>query len=311
MKSKLIIIAVLCAIAIGCAGPVTLDERLSWGDTKRNSMGNVTEYMQYSNGFQYANAARLNKGDAAIIATKTDFDAIESVSFTLLNIAVGDFSGALGQALVAPAGSNATLNSEYNKSSKFVTNQGVQYYLFQEKEGTATEADLDEQLAKVMTLFNQVYNSDGTCTMDGWTESRQYSGVYIRDGNGIYKEYVYNCPNEAFPGLLGRDTDRVSVRVVANPVAGVRTVAMLERVCHLGKEKGEYVNTDSCGWPLAEKQAQRAGNLLDKEGWMRLVVSYSEEKGRLVVTSDQNGKRVSLPGVAVSRRGTDEFASNN
>ena len=148
----------------------------------------------------------------------------------------------------------------------------VAYYRYTE----SSDSDIDDQALKpvfddAIQLFQSLYNTDGRCRLNGWTEKRQYfvvKGVIYKPGQR-YRHY-FKCDSEFSDDELG-----VEVGAIAINVGDVGVFAYVSTRCELplvNKRKKTVSDLTACGFSRAAAHREIFDN---NPEWIQVAIGPS------------------------------------
>ena len=298
MRKSLILMA-SCVFCTACTlSPMTYEEK-SAEVLKRGYKGS-TEQIQaewkYHIDYQYFRAAWLivNESESAGLAlSEPAFYDYSGRNLTSVGIGLGsgfkfgltsfifDFASGLGPEMAQRI---------YYDSTR--TKLALPNVTFAKLYPPSSEVSFDDALTEITSFYNAVYNEDGNCKANGYTEEYQYrKTIGAINEPGLYYRYAYRCKS----AVDGKNTKLVAIHLLVYPSEDVGMLAMIENKCNLNPdgENGGYVDTSQCGRPEAIRLSAKMESF---EDWMMLVTEpSSEDKGVMEVSVEYKGVNIVLP----------------
>lgn len=169
---------------------------------------------------------------------------------------------------------------------------------------TSSEVSFDEALYELKAVYKSLYNDDGNCKANGYTEELQYRKVRgsIYEP-GLYFRFTYRCTS----AVDGSNSKMVVMHLLADPANDVGMLAMIGNECVLKPdgENGGYVDTTQCGRPEANRLSQKITGF---EDWLMLVTEPSKaDKGIMEINVEYKGNTLLLPDPQIINEEYREF----
>lgn len=260
LNRLILLVAGVLALA-GCAAPApvhTLEEQLNHPHAMRPmANGGVAAEIPYHFNVVYANAAwdQLAAPEALAFPDINTQSTLE-VPFAIADYFYYDLGTAMtGFALSFGTGDSAKnhLERQFVRGLDLTADANTHYYVFDDREGAATPADVDHAWDQAHKVFEEVYNRDGRCYVNFWTPERGYRGAKVINARGELKQVDFRCPHRIYPE--GPD-QLITVQAWGNPFDNIRALGAVQSRCWVALPNGQtgYRDYRDCGERLAARQ---------------------------------------------------------